>query len=539
MTYRDTGGTDVGDDAGVSPGPDLDQLRRTSPRRAARLEAERARDGGFAAAPHAPQAEPFDQYADVQPHEETVAHGEAVPDGQPVAHHGEVHHDEVHHDEVLHNEVLHDDELHHDELHHDEVLHDEAHHDELHHDGYVDEPEHDVFGGPFRPGAHDAFGDPVSDGYVPVAPAVPRRRRRPRWVGLLALVLTVGVVGVAGWYAYQGLRPVIGDLQSFELFEAAEDYEGAGTGSVEVVVNPGDTGRQMGQTLLEADVVASVEAFVEAANADPRFTSVQPGTYTMPQQLPAADAVAALLDPANRSNETVVIAEGLRVDQILDRLADRTGLPRDDLAAAVAAAELPPAAAGAEGVVDPAEGFLYPDGYQFADDVTAQQVVDQMIARGQQVLADLGVAPENQLEVLTKASLVQGEARIDDDFGRVAQVVDNRLAINQPLGLDSTVNYATQTFDTRTTAEQRASDSPYNTYRFPGLPPGPIKSPGRQAIEAVVAPTPGPWLYFVTTDLCTGETAFAETFEEHQANVQVLNAWQRENTAEDGSLICG
>ncbi len=55
----------------------------------------------------------------------------------------------------------------------------------------------------------------------------------------------------------------------------------------------------------------------------------------------------------------------------------------------------------------------------------------------------------------------------------------------------------------------------------------------------MVAPTPGPWLYFVTVDLCTGETAFAESFEKHQANVEVLNAWQRENTAQDGSLVCG
>ena len=303
-------------------------------------------------------------------------------------------------------------------------------------------------------------------------------------------------------------------------------------------MQPGDTGAQMGQTLVDADVVASVDAFVEAANAEPRFTSVQPGTYTLPQQIPAVDAVAGLLDPANRATSTVVIAEGLRVDQILDRLAEETAIPREELAAALERAELPAAATAAEGVVDPAEGWLYPDGYQFGDDPTADGVIAAMIERGQEVLAELGVAPEQQLEVLTKASLIQGEARLDEDFGKVAQVIDNRLAIDQPLGLDSTVNYATQTFDTRTTAEQRESDSPYNTYRFPGLPPGPIKSPGRQAIEAVAAPTPGPWLYFVTVDLCTGETAFAESFEEHQANVQTLNAWQRENTADDGSLIC-
>lgn len=377
-----------------------------------------------------------------------------------------------------------------------------------------------------------AFGDPVADGYVPVGPYVPPRRSRRRGAGVLALVVLVALVGGAGWFAYQGLRPVIGDVQAFELFSAPEDYAGPGRGSVEVVVAPGDAGPQMGRTLADADVVASVEAFIAAANAEPEFTSVQPGTYTMPMQIPATEAVAALLDPANRVTDTVVIAEGLRVEQILDRLAEGTGLPREELQAALDAAELPPAAGG-----NP-EGFLYPDGYQFGPDPTAEQVIDAMVARGQSVLGELGVAPEDQLEVLTKASLVQGEARIDEDFGKVARVVENRLEQGIPLGLDSTVNYATQTFDTRTTAEQRASDSPYNTYRFAGLPPGPIKSPGRQAIEAVISPTEGPWLYFATVNLCTGETAFAETLQEHNRNVDVLNAWQRENTV-DGELVCG
>ena len=389
-------------------------------------------------------------------------------------------------------------------------------------DSYLDDPP-----------VHEAFGDPVVDGYVaPMIVAARPPRRRRRGASLLALVVLLGLLGGAGWFAYQGLRPVLADVQSFQLFAVPEDYEGAGSGVVEVVVAPGDTGTDMGRTLAAADVVASEEAFVEAANGEPLFTTVQPGRYTLPLQIPAVAAVAALLDPVNLVTDTIVVPEGLRVAQVLDRLSEETGLPREELEAALVAAALPAAANG-----DP-EGFLYPDGYQLGDDPTAPEVIAALLARGQEVMAELGVAPERQREVLTKASLVQGEARIDEDFGRVARVVENRLAVGQPLELDSTVNFATQTFDTRTTDAQRASDSPYNTYRFPGLPPGPIKSPGRQAIEAVVAPAPGPWLYFVTTDLCTGQTAFAESYEEHLSNVQVLNAWQLANTNEDGTLSC-
>ena len=350
------------------------------------------------------------------------------------------------------------------------------------------------------------------------------RMRRRRVLGSLTLLVAVVVVSVAGWFAWQGLRPVLDDLGSFSLGESAEDYPGPGSGSAEVVISPGDSGAEMATTLTEAGVVASREAFLAAANVEPDFTSVQPGTYLLRQEMSAFDAVQALLDPVNRRNDVLVIPEGLRTDQILDRLAEGTGIDRAELGAALEAAELPAAAQG-----NP-EGFLYPDGYQFGPDVTAEEVIRTLLDRNQQVLAELGVPPEQQREVLTKASLVQGEARMAEDFGKVAMVIENRLAQGMPLQLDSTVNYATQTFDTRTTAEQRDVDSPYNTYRYAGLPPGPIKSPGRQALDAVISPTPGPWLYFVAVNLETGETLFTDDYDQHLRNVEQLNSWQRENS---------
>lgn len=355
------------------------------------------------------------------------------------------------------------------------------------------------------------------------SPRVHRRRRQV--VGSVTLLVTLVIVGTAGYLAWQGLRPVLDGVGELSLGSSAEDYPGPGSGSAEVVIAPGDSGEQMATTLTDAGVVASREAFLSAANIEPEFTTIQPGTYTLLEQMRAFDAVQALLDPVNRRDDAVVIPEGLRVPETLDRLAAGTGLDRAALEAALAAAELPAAAAG-----NP-EGFLYPDSYQFPPDVTAEEVVRALLDRNQQVLAELGVPVEQQLQVLTKASLVQGEARMAEDFGRVARVLENRLAIGQPLQLDSTVNYATQTFDTRTTAEQREVDNPYNTYRYPGLPPGPVASPGRQALDAVLAPTPGPWLYFVTVNLDTGETLFTDNYDEHLINVEQLNQWQRENSA--------
>ncbi|MFC5381795.1 endolytic transglycosylase MltG [Aquipuribacter nitratireducens] len=506
----------------TDPGPggqgDLEELRRTSPRRAARLEAE-ARRAEAAAAGRPDEGRPYDLEADLAAQHEARAEEarerwDALPPPEP----------EYLPDEPYATEP---------------VPPVEPAPEDVPPPVYEAAPEY-LERGPYEPGYDDGFGDPVSAGYVDTdafAPAAPPRRGR----AALRLLLLTGVVAVvvgAGWFAWQTVSGLLGEARDFELFASAPDYEGPGQGEVEVVVNPGDNGRAIGETLVEADVVASVEAFVGAANVSPDFTSVQPGTYTLPQRIPAAEAVDALLDPANRVEDTVVLAEGLRVQQILDRLAEETGLPREDFEAALDAVELPAAAPPADvALVHPAEGFLYPDGYRFPPDATAQEILQQMVDRGQEVLADVGVPPEEQLRVLTEASLIQGEARIDEDFGRVAQVVENRIAQGIPLQLDSTVNYATQTFDIRTTDEQRASDSPYNTYRVQGLPPAPIKNPGRQAIEAALNPTPGPWVYFVTVDLCTGETAFAETLSEHNANVRQLNEFQRENTV-DGELVC-
>ena len=124
---------------------------------------------------------------------------------------------------------------------------------------------------------------------------------------------------------------------------------------------------------------------------------------------------------------------------------------------------------------------------------------------------------------------MQAEAASPEDMAMVAQVLDNRLAIGMKLQLDTTVNYASGKTGITTTAEDRANPSPYNTYYSAGLPPGAISNPGEDALRAVLTPTPGEWLYFVVVNPDTGETRFAATYEEHQANVALFQQWLRDN----------
>jgi UPF0755 protein len=233
-------------------------------------------------------------------------------------------------------------------------------------------------------------------------------------------------------------------------------------------------------------------------------------------------ALQLLLKPSSRLVSRVILPEGLTAKQILQRLAQGTGAPIDQLQAAAAN----PAALGLPAYANGSlEGFLFPARYDFEPGTTPQQMLQQMVTRTVQTLDQMQIPADQRLSVLTEASIVQAEAGSTADMPKVARVLDNRLAQGMPLQLDTTVNYATGKTGLTTTAQDRANPSPYNTYVHTGLPPGPISNPGEDALRAVLAPAQGDWLYFVVVNPDTGETRFATTAAEHQANVQLFQQW--------------
>jgi UPF0755 protein len=295
---------------------------------------------------------------------------------------------------------------------------------------------------------------------------------------------------------------------------------------VEVVVNPGDTGRAIGRSLEKAGVVKSSGAFVDAVAKEPKAASIQPGTYTMRERMSAASALTLMLDPATRTSERVLVREGLTAKDIAGVLSQATGQPLADYTAALKDGEALGLPAEAK---DRAEGWLFPDTYEFDANATAAQQLATMVKQMRKVLGDLGVDADAARTVLTKASIVQAEGSRPEDFGKIARVIDNRLDAGVKLQMDSTVHYVVGKDHVTTTKQERETKSPYNTYAVTGLPPGPIGSPGKAAIEAALDPTPGPWMYFVAVDPTTGETKFAVTKAEHDANVAEFRQWCRDN----------
>jgi uncharacterized YceG family protein len=343
-----------------------------------------------------------------------------------------------------------------------------------------------------------------------------RRRRRPIAVVVSLLVLAGLVVGI-----------VLGGQKLIQLIDpTAKDYTGQGTGEIQIRVQEGDTLSDIARTLVKADVIASIGPFVDAAETNAAAVGIQPGVYGMRQQMSGQAALDLLLDPVSRLLSRVTLPEGLTVQRSLARIAEETGRPVEEYQAAAADTAALGLPAYANGLL---EGFLFPATYDVEPDETPADVLRDMVARGQQAFTALGIPEDQRLTVLTKASLVQAEAGSVEDMGKVARVLENRLADGMPLQLDTTVNYANGKSGITTTAQDRANPSPYNTYLHPGLPPGPINNPGEDALRAVLNPTPGDWRFFVVVDPHTGDTRFAVTGEEHAKNVQLFQQWLREH----------
>ncbi|EKA60620.1 endolytic transglycosylase MltG [Janibacter hoylei] len=351
------------------------------------------------------------------------------------------------------------------------------------------------------------------------------RTDRRRGAGCVAMVLAAAVVVAAMFFAFGSLRSLIPGAGE------STDYEGTGHGSVEVEITSGMAGSQIGETLVEAGVVKSTSSFTSVAQSQPdKASAIQPGTYSMRKEMSASSAFDRLLDPKARVARGITLSEGLWRSEIYTKLSEGTGVPVADYEKAEKSSDLklPDEAEG------DLEGWLFPSTYEFEKGTSAVQQLNQMITMTTDQLTEAGVARKDWERTLTVASIVEGESGAADR-GKVARVIENRLEdVDGPtvgmLNMDSTVHYVFQERGKAgTTDEMRASDSPYNTYKHTGLPPGPINNPGAEAIKAAGDPDEGDWLFFVTVNPDTGETKFAETQREHDNNVKEFQQWCSDN----------
>ena len=343
-----------------------------------------------------------------------------------------------------------------------------------------------------------------------------RKHKPRRGLGCFAVLLALAVLVGGGYFVAS-----IGLSAIKDRFSPPPDYSGEGSGTVLVEVQEGDIASDIAATLKEKDVVRSVEAFTDAARENPDSVGIQVGFYELRKQMSAAAALELLIDPANLMQNALTIPEGWTVEQIVARLADKTDFSARQYNRVLrrpASIGLPDYAAGN------AEGYLFPATYMIPPNATPKSILSMMVERWRKAADDAGLEEAAKrldytpAELMVVASLVEAESNRDADRGKVARVIYNRLetdATNGLLQIDAAVNYAhDRDLGIALTTDDLEIDSPYNTYKNPGLPPTPIEAPGDAAIAAAANPTDGPWIYYVTVNLRTGETKFTEDYDE-------------------------
>lgn len=350
----------------------------------------------------------------------------------------------------------------------------------------------------------------------------PGRLRRFGCLGIAVLIMLALIIG-GGLFFKQNIAAF--------LNPESIDYAGPGTGSVSLTVVQGDTGSSIATKLKASGVVKTRTAFLKAISKAEPVPSFQPGAFTLKKHMKAKAALALLTNADNRNIIKVTIPEGFTVKRVVDRMT-RLGFNKDRLTAALKS----PASIGVPAAAHDAEGWLFPATYQFNIGTSETAALSQMVAQTKAALESAKVPEQDWNKTIILASIVQKEARQSSDFPKVARVLENRVKKNMLFQLDSTVAYGANLSTVTTTAKQRADkNNKYNTYAHPGLPIGAISNPGAQAIDAVVNPAKGDWIYFVTINLKTGETVFSSDKAGHDAAVQKFRSWIQKNPKWNGS----
>lgn len=355
----------------------------------------------------------------------------------------------------------------------------------------------------------------------PEAPKPKPKRKHGGWlVALLIVVVLVGGAAAGGLWVWNTYSAQISELMGWG---PSKDYEaGQANGTALVTIKKGDGGQQISTTLYDAGVTKTKGVFYDMLVQEGTKTTFYPGVYKLQRKMSAAAALKALEDPKNKSENSAVIPEGFTVADTLQRISQSVDVPLADLQAAVQT----PADYGVD--APSLEGWLFPALYEFPPGATAKDIVTTLVKRTRDSLAAANVPAADQQRVLTIASIIQREARSTDDFYKVSRVIQNRLDQGMKLQMDSTAQYGygeLHSGSVSTSGAAQTDDNPWNTYVIDGLPKTPIANPGDKAIDAAMHPANGPWLYFVTVNLDTGETVFSTTYAEHEAAVKQWQAW--------------
>ncbi len=342
-----------------------------------------------------------------------------------------------------------------------------------------------------------------------------RERRGPRRLLIafagLVLVVVVGIAGVGLW--------VRGKI----------DPSGDPGEQVAVTVPEGATTADIAELLAGEEIISDASVFGYYV----RFSggaSFQAGEYTLARNSAMGDVVEVLDEGPQIAFDTLTVPEGLTLEEVAERVGTIDRFSSERFLELAESGEVRSQYQPDD--IDSLEGMMFPDTYRFDETEDEAALLRRMVELFDTVATEAGygsVTPPNGLstyETLVVASLIESEARVPEDRGKISRVIHNRIEADMLLQIDATVIYA-RGGERRPNGQVLFSDlevdSPYNTYKNPGLPPTPIAIPGRASLEAALNPTPGDWLYYVKYEN-DGTHAFSETNAEHNQRIAEAKA---------------
>lgn len=345
-----------------------------------------------------------------------------------------------------------------------------------------------------------------------------RRYRLRRAVALLVLVVLL----FGAWF----------------LVELFQPFSGGGTGRVTVKIKTGSSAGQIGDELAADGVVSSGFFFDLRATLDGDRSKFHAGTFAMRHGMSYSAALAVLVAPPARpvlpAEVRVTIPEGFTRTQIAD-LAHERGLTGSYLdASRPGSSTIVPRDFGAPASVHSLEGFLFPATYYVPPGPNMGALVAQQLQAFNENFDGLDFSTPHRFgldryDVLIIASMIQAEAQVPSDFPLVSAVIYNRLRDGMTLGIEATIRYYLHDYTRPLSGADLDIDTPYNTYRYHGLPPTPIDNPGLVALSAAVNPAHVSYLYYVNKPYTCGKLAFATTAAQFQVEENAYETARAKN----------
>jgi UPF0755 protein len=387
--------------------------------------------------------------------------------------------------------------------------------------------------------------DPFGDADDPAAREREQRRlereekRRPRSGG--SGRSGSGILGAVGRHPFRLFAAIAALFVLWFLVVLFQPLHGEGSGRVVVTVPKGASVSEVGDLLGEKGVIDSSTLFQIRVTLAGKRSELYPGRFALAHGMSYGAAIDALSQAPVKRVTTVTIPEGYSRSQAA-QLAEEDGLEGDYAKETVRSKYLNPAKYGGKGAKD-LEGFLFPDTFELKPGAPAADLVQLQLQDFKRRIkgVDMSYAKSKNLtvfDVLIIASMIEREAGVPSQRKLVASVIYNRLHEGMPLGIDATIRFATGNYEQPLTESELAVDSPYNTRTHTGLPPGPINSPGIEAIDAAAHPAKSGYLFYVNKPNTCGELAFGKTEAEFEADVAAYNAAREANGGNEPST-CG